>query len=138
MKTEATPITDDEEAWREVQELLGVSCAVSRRLECSRRRNIRRAWRLRKLNIQRRDDLCAIVRTMAVMNRQRDEAIQIAQEALSDGHRYPCYADERDKTIRCRCGWRDENARLQKLKGDISEHRNLKTAQDCLDSNPFQ
>ena len=85
----------------------------------SRRRNIRRAWRLRKLNIQRRDDLCARVRTMAVMNRQRDEAIAIAQEALGDGHRYPCYADERDKTIRCRCGWRDENSRLQKLKGEI-------------------
>ena len=85
----------------------------------SRRRNIRRAWRLRKLNIQRRDDLCAMSRTMAVMNRQRGEAIQIAQEALSDGHRYPCYADERELAIRCRCGWRDENARLQKLKGEI-------------------
>ena len=97
----------------------------------SRRRNIRRAWRLRKLNIQRRDDLCAMVRTMAVMNRQLEEAIAIAEDSLCGGHRFPCYASESfDSGHRCRCGWRDENARLEKLKGEIElahlAYRNLK------------
>ena len=70
--------------------------------------------------------------------RQRDEAIAIAQEALGDGHRYPCYADEREPSIRCRCGWREENARLEKLKGYISKHGNPKTNEDCLDSIPVK
>ena len=86
----------------------------------SRSRNIQRAWRLRKLNIQRRDDLCAMVRTMAAINHQRDEAIQecagitrqrdeailIADEALGGGHR-------------SYCGWQDDNDQLEKLKQEI-------------------
>ena len=126
MKTETTPITDEEEAWREVQELLGVSCVVSRRLERSRRRNIRRAWMLRKEERSNRSEVaywnerCAILaEQFNKITDQRDRAIQIAQEALSDGHRYPCYADEREPTIRCRCGWREETARLEKLNQEI-------------------
>lgn len=119
MKTETTPITDAEEDKSPSNGYHFVHAEIAHRLECSRRRNIRRAWKLRKLNIQRRDDLCAMVRNMAVMNRQRDEAIFIAEEALSGGHRSPCYAEELNLAIRCRCGWRDETYRLENLKQEI-------------------
>ena len=87
MKTEQTPVCNDDQAWREVGELLGISCTVAKRLERSRRANIRRAWRLRKLNIQRRADILAINRHFALagqrlaeVTRQRDEAVKELQK----------------------------------------------------------
>ena len=58
-------------------------------------------------------------RKLAEITRQRDEAIAIAEEALSGGHREPCYAEESNLAIRCRCGWREEDEQLDKLKQEI-------------------
>ena len=145
MKTETTPLTDGKEYSFFPVNRFVITSFLARRLERSRRRNIQRAWRLRKEKRSNRslaiywNERCAIIaEQFNKITDQRDRAIQIAQEALSDGHRYPCYADEREPSIRCRCGWREENARLEKLKEEISEHGNLKTTEDCLDSNPIQ
>ena len=153
MKTETTPLTDKKEYSFFPVNRFVITSFLARHLERSRRRNIRRAWRLRKEARSNRSAASywkewsslfveqfssRFAEQFNKITDQRDRAIAIAQEALGDGHRYPCYADEREPTIRCRCGWREEKARLEKLKGEISKHGNPKTNEDCLDSNPIQ
>ena len=142
MKTETTPITN----WIKtslmalpygkitIQEQRDFYVNLSEDLERSRRRNIRRAWKLRKLNIQRRDDRCAMVRTMAAMNHQleeaiqecaevahqRDEAIQIAEEAMGGGHRgHRCTALLEQVNSSCDCGYWRGTLKLDKLTQEI-------------------
>ena len=159
MNTETTPLTDAKQQeirnscplwFKEGDPVNIIPRTFAETLERSRRRNIQRAWNLRKEARSNRRAASywkewnslfvehfssRFAERFDELTQQRDEAIAIAEDALCDGHRHPCYADERDPEIRCRCGWRNENSWLQDLKGEINEHGGLKTTEDCLDGS---
>ena len=130
MKTETTPRTD-RYTWNFLHLLK--FAYFFQHIERSRRRNIRRAWRLRKeLRFSYKIDAIAQIaweeanQEYAEVARQRDEAIQIAEDLIDNGHHASCSVSCYVTT--CDCGWREDNARLEKLEGEISEHGNLKTS----------